>query len=284
MTTVEMALDPFKEKRIGKPAEQIKTTNTEGALDDRLRKIIMIAYSNRSGAFPNRTDLVLKPHQISMILMNEDILHKHRDSDHLGSFHGFITALVQASYDAGYNEFHLPVSGRSYHLCNELKGTKERPLVINVQSDYANYCAYGMSHVNLTYRGDASLDFANKAKHCFIDFEGTIKKDWIHIFPFESGFSSKYRLAGDLTEVHPGHKSKNCEFEIFTDVGSMGASSKNSTFNLHGALRYLYDRKSGYMSNYSTYTTTDKKSYRTIQWSLGLLGMFWHQNSVRLIK
>jgi hypothetical protein len=117
----------------------------------------------------------------------------------------FISALIQRSYDAGYNDFEL-LSTSFNRLCRNLQGSQARPLRVSAE-DVAKYFGSRSSYVHMRLR-DAGEGLGYKS--------------------YDSKLS--LRIAGQTA----GGWVERCEFVLDRAYRSLGVGSRESSFIVLG--------------------------------------------------
>ena len=183
--------------------------------------------------------VVLTPAQISTFIK---ITEKRKHDADYGARKGrFLTGLVQKSYDAGYNNFMLDLSGpqliRDIGDC--LKGTEHNRLKIRITGDIGDWCAVESSYCDFKIEGDVGQSLARYAKHSSFAIKGDAG------FGLgEDAVDSDFYVEGNLVGAG-AIESKNCRFSLLgTAPWTTGGSSKGCSFktnNLQTLLRLYHE-------------------------------------------
>ena len=111
----------------------------------------------------------------------------------------FFSQLIQNSYEAGYNNFVLPMDNlqRKYSLAQELHGTADNPLRITIEGDVDKACGAYCSYINLTVIGNAGELLGARSVDSLFTTTGNVQ---------HGGYDSKrstFIIGGDAIE-EPG--------------------------------------------------------------------------------
>lgn len=192
-------LNPLAEKRVVRESEIVENVSFESKeyISDVLGKYCPVDFSIFGGLgsplrwvpeLKRETFRVLEPADIDLVLQALIISQpKHVLEDHYTGH--FISKLLQASYDAGNNDFVLTTGDFNIRdLGGKLKGKKDNPLRLIIEGN----CGYGFGHwsefCDYLVNGNAQ------------QFFGEINSD------------SRFTIHGTVGS-RPGEYSDNCLFE-----------------------------------------------------------------------
>jgi hypothetical protein len=89
---------------------------------------------------------------------------------------GFISDIIQNSYDVGENNFYFNLEGipSIYSLCSNLTGKDERPIDITVKGNTSFLFAESSKYLNMFVDGYCAKAFAHAAKNCTLVVKGFV--------------------------------------------------------------------------------------------------------------
>jgi len=240
--TLELALNPFENKKPGKKADIEQKVEFE--LDEKVERMMeQYRQTNFHRYFFNSAQVnsleyeILNPAQIDILLqkiIQETPKHK---TEHITTSH-ILSKIIQKSYEEGHNNFTLTTK-KTEMVCvgHKLKGTLENLIQITIQGNIGAY--FGERSENCTYNltGDTDDRCGANSKNCTYNIQRN------------TGFMC-------------GYNSENCEYNIQGNVGGRcGDGSENCTYNLYGNI----GEECGWNSIKCTFTTPNKEIYKRIR-------------------
>jgi len=203
------------------------------ALNEKFDKYIeSCARYLRGAPLPELTE-VLSPLEINAFLQDTIRHDEHPYYEYTGPF---LSRLIQASFDAGYNNFELDTRNikEINGLCTYLIG----PYPVNVKVNGNVGDAFGTYSENATFviEGNAGIGLGMETNNCTFT-----AKDVSSACGRESVDSTFFVKD---TQNGCGHGSKNSSFTIRNTQGDCGIHSKNSIFNIEGDYGPFLGRKS----------------------------------------
>jgi hypothetical protein len=155
----------------GQAVEETRRIIAEGDGDiARLLELFM------SGQRIDKIDDVLTPEQINAFLQSTAAYEE--DSELFDIHRGaFVSCLIQTSYEAGYNDFHLDTTAlrdvRS--LGAWVKGAEERPIQITISGNIGHHCGRAAHYMRIHVTGNTGQDFAMDARYSVFTVEGGVE-------------------------------------------------------------------------------------------------------------
>lgn len=126
----------------------------------------------------------------------------------------FVSALIQKSYSAGFNNFYLDKieleNQKMRHLPCSIRGVKKNPIKIHIFGDLEDNCAINMRYVELTVDGLRGDGFSSNCENCVFDIKRISKSH------HNSQQRSPY-LRGLNPETNRKKGPKNCKFVVHND-------------------------------------------------------------------
>ncbi|MBI4095372.1 MAG: hypothetical protein HY438_00765 [DPANN group archaeon] len=142
---------------------------------------------------------------------------------------------VQASFNAGYNNFYLPVGhfeNELQYLCNNSSGTKDRRLELTIEGNFNHGLKY-IKFLKLLIKGNV-LFVSDNAQSCEIELIGNLGDKHGIGSGMMHAKNSKIKISGNVIGKLFGSNADGCNFEITgRSVGSCGTGAKNSKFIFH---------------------------------------------------
>jgi hypothetical protein len=148
----------------------------------------------------------------------------------------FLNAILQASYNAGHNNFNIHEKQPHYTTAHDLQGTPERPFELIIHGNTGDGCIRRNHYLIATIYGNSGHRFAWQNKHSTIHLQGN------------AGDASVW--ANEHTNILIGGNA-GTEF---------GLDTTDSTITIHGSITTSGNIVRG-LSRTPNYRTTNKETY-----------------------
>ena len=224
--------DLFRGFAAGKPEEEklIKVVGESAFKRLMAQYIGFIGFRDYEGEPPIRliTSLMLDsltPEQINAFLQTTSRYEQYKG--YCWGTGRFISAMVQKSYDAGHNRFHLNTTALQEInlLYNQLKGRPDEPIQVTHTGNIGEHCGDKACYLIIDIRGDTGDACGVEVYNSMFNIRGNTG-DW---YGSKSNFST-FNITGD-TGDQCGDLSGKSTFNITGDTGlRCGQASINSTF------------------------------------------------------
>ncbi len=165
----------------------------------------------------------------------------------------FLSRLIQNSYDAGNNDFHLDTTSLTRHLtyfCMLIEGEEERPININIRGDVGYSFGFKSQYAKFTITGNVGLWLSTYSKFCNIFTTGNVGP-WAG----NASHHCTYTLAGNV-ESNLGENSQQSNYFIGGTLGNcVGINAMNCVYKtsnlktLHELVKYLSNKNKIYFIN-----------------------------------
>lgn len=145
----------------------------------------------------------------------------------------FLSALVQASYKKGYNNFEIDLRHikKTSYVCSKIIGGKKRPLEIILLGNIGKNSLQGLYYANVSVNGSLDWHSLGGAEHCEVNIIGNVKGE------IAGGVKNcKVNLAGSADQNF-GKNALHSAFYIKGNVDSCGWEAEHSFFEIEGKIK-----------------------------------------------
>jgi hypothetical protein len=126
------------------------------------------------GIREDNTNLILSANELGALF---DMIKKYENHDNYSIYSGlYVSRLIQNSYDAGFNGFKFDLENNCHvhRLFREIKGTKERPVIVDIKGNANGYFGFFSDYLDVAVLGGTGKFFGYKSTNLIARVKGDV--------------------------------------------------------------------------------------------------------------